>query len=189
MWCFMFIKTFVCFFIAGCYNNSMKTGRNEPCPCGSGKKYKHCCMGKIIPFTSDSSDTESRDFENFIESDLFPEDVLDEMDEDGKYYDSPDPDWDDELDFIDDGEHPNPYLKRHILEVIDNQIRDNNPKETRLTFERLMKEGFTEEKAKELIGTVVSTELFELLKNKEYFNESRYIGRLKKLPDLSFLDN
>jgi len=23
-----------------------KTGRNELCPCGSGKKYKHCCMGK-----------------------------------------------------------------------------------------------------------------------------------------------
>jgi len=21
-----------------------KTGRNEPCPCGSGKKYKHCCL-------------------------------------------------------------------------------------------------------------------------------------------------
>jgi SWIM/SEC-C metal-binding protein len=20
-----------------------KTGRNEPCPCGSGKKYKRCC--------------------------------------------------------------------------------------------------------------------------------------------------
>jgi uncharacterized protein YecA (UPF0149 family) len=19
------------------------TGRNDPCPCGSGKKYKHCC--------------------------------------------------------------------------------------------------------------------------------------------------
>lgn len=22
---------------------SNKVGRNEPCPCGSGKKYKHCC--------------------------------------------------------------------------------------------------------------------------------------------------
>ena len=22
--------------------NSNKTGRNDPCPCGSGKKYKHC---------------------------------------------------------------------------------------------------------------------------------------------------
>jgi preprotein translocase subunit SecA len=20
-----------------------KVGRNDPCPCGSGKKYKHCC--------------------------------------------------------------------------------------------------------------------------------------------------
>jgi SEC-C motif-containing protein len=23
-----------------------KVGRNEPCPCGSGKKYKHCCLAK-----------------------------------------------------------------------------------------------------------------------------------------------
>ncbi len=23
-----------------------KTGRNEPCPCGSGKKYKNCCLAK-----------------------------------------------------------------------------------------------------------------------------------------------
>jgi len=22
--------------------NERKVGRNEPCPCGSGKKYKHC---------------------------------------------------------------------------------------------------------------------------------------------------
>ena len=25
---------------------SEKIGRNEPCPCGSGKKYKHCCLEK-----------------------------------------------------------------------------------------------------------------------------------------------
>lgn len=23
----------------------MSTQRNEPCPCGSGKKYKRCCLG------------------------------------------------------------------------------------------------------------------------------------------------
>ncbi|MGY3854340.1 SEC-C metal-binding domain-containing protein [Aeromonas veronii] len=22
----------------------IKIGRNEPCPCGSGKKYKPCCL-------------------------------------------------------------------------------------------------------------------------------------------------
>ncbi len=33
----------------------MKThgiGRNEPCPCGSGKKFKHCCLGKENSTTS-----------------------------------------------------------------------------------------------------------------------------------------
>ena len=25
-------------------NRSAKVGRNDPCPCGSGKKYKNCCM-------------------------------------------------------------------------------------------------------------------------------------------------
>jgi uncharacterized protein len=31
------------------YNRSMppKTGRNDPCPCGSGKKYKKCCLAKL----------------------------------------------------------------------------------------------------------------------------------------------
>ncbi len=29
----------------------MHIGRNNPCPCGSGRKYKQCCLGKnaIIP--------------------------------------------------------------------------------------------------------------------------------------------
>jgi len=26
--------------------NAPKVGRNEPCPCGSGKKYKKCCLNK-----------------------------------------------------------------------------------------------------------------------------------------------
>ncbi len=27
-------------------NKNMKVGRNDPCPCGSGLKYKKCCLGK-----------------------------------------------------------------------------------------------------------------------------------------------
>ena len=27
-------------------SSAPKVGRNDPCPCGSGKKYKHCCLGK-----------------------------------------------------------------------------------------------------------------------------------------------
>jgi uncharacterized protein len=28
--------------------NTSKTGRNDPCPCGSGKKYKRCCGGPSV---------------------------------------------------------------------------------------------------------------------------------------------
>ncbi|MGL4992473.1 MAG: SEC-C metal-binding domain-containing protein [Sarcina sp.] len=28
------------------FNNNKKIGRNEKCPCGSGKKYKKCCLNK-----------------------------------------------------------------------------------------------------------------------------------------------
>ncbi len=36
-----------------------KTGRNEPCPCGSGKKYKKCCLGRepaVKPVTAQEWD-------------------------------------------------------------------------------------------------------------------------------------
>ena len=29
-------------------NTKKKVGRNNPCPCGSGKKYKKCCIDKWI---------------------------------------------------------------------------------------------------------------------------------------------
>lgn len=29
-----------------------RPGRNEPCPCGSGKKFKHCCASKRDGFPS-----------------------------------------------------------------------------------------------------------------------------------------
>jgi len=32
-----------------------KTRRNAPCPCGSGKKFKKCCIDKVIPSTSETS--------------------------------------------------------------------------------------------------------------------------------------
>ena len=31
---------------AGTIRKPKKIGRNDPCPCGSGKKYKHCCGRK-----------------------------------------------------------------------------------------------------------------------------------------------
>src|SRR5205823_1986692 len=30
-----------------------RISRNAPCPCGSGKKYKHCCYGKGFEYAED----------------------------------------------------------------------------------------------------------------------------------------
>jgi hypothetical protein len=38
----------------------MKIGRNDPCPCGSGKKYKHCCLSPLSSVKSE--------FQEFIEN-------------------------------------------------------------------------------------------------------------------------
>ncbi len=39
----------------------MKIGRNDPCPCGSGKKFKRCCLGKeTSPLTAPPSVAEQR---------------------------------------------------------------------------------------------------------------------------------
>jgi len=32
------------FFVPNAPEKEIKIGRNEPCPCGSGKKYKKCCL-------------------------------------------------------------------------------------------------------------------------------------------------
>ena len=32
----------------------VKVGRNEPCPCGSGKKYKNAAVNKVFPFGKSS---------------------------------------------------------------------------------------------------------------------------------------
>jgi hypothetical protein len=78
----------------------------------------------------------------------------------------------------------NPHLQRAILEVVENQLRDGTPPETRATLERLMADGRSREEAVKLIGCVVSTEIFDVIKNDEPFNETRYVAALRALPRL-----
>jgi hypothetical protein len=47
----------------------MKVGRNQPCPCGSGRKFKRCCMKDADSFQKEMFETES-EFLGPEESDL-----------------------------------------------------------------------------------------------------------------------
>ena len=78
----------------------------------------------------------------------------------------------------------NPHLRAAIIEVVENQLRSNDPPQTRQTFERLIQAGHSEEEAKHLIGSVVSAEIFDVLKRQEPFNLDRFVKALDRLPTM-----
>ena len=75
----------------------------------------------------------------------------------------------------------NPRLKALILEVVDNQINDNDPPITRETMARLQAAGYSEKKAKEMIGSVVAEYIWDTMANGTEFNVEKYSDDLRKL--------
>jgi len=67
--------------------------------------------------------------------------------------------------------------------VVRNQIRQNDPPETKQTYDRLIKEGFPKEEVMRQLALVVAAEIYDVMKNKEPFNQERYIKRLNNLPE------
>ena len=70
------------------------------------------------------------------------------------------------------------------MKVVDNQIRNNDPPQTRQTLQRLITDGHFEEEAKRLIACVVSAEIFDVLKQQQPFDLDRFVKALDKLPAL-----
>lgn len=78
----------------------------------------------------------------------------------------------------------NPYLQAAVLEVVENQLAGNNPPETRKTYERLIREGRSEEDAKKLIGCVIAAEMFSIMKQEKPFDHARFVQALDRLPEI-----
>jgi hypothetical protein len=79
---------------------------------------------------------------------------------------------------------PNPAMGAAFIEVVENQIRENNPPITKLTFNRLTMEGYSMDEAKRLIAAVLAQEIFTMMQKSEVFNEKRYTAALQQLPEL-----
>jgi len=80
---------------------------------------------------------------------------------------------------------PNPeVVSAAMYEVVDNQLRDGEPPETKQTLERLLAEGHSRSEARRLIAAVVSSEIFEVLKHKRPYDQARYVAALARLPKM-----
>ncbi len=80
----------------------------------------------------------------------------------------------------------NPILQATYLEIVDTQLRDGNPPETRKTYERLKGMGYNDRDAKLLVASAIAAETFYIMKYREQFNHERFVRNLDRLPDQSF---
>ena len=71
------------------------------------------------------------------------------------------------------------------MEVVENQLRDLDPPETKQTFDRLLKEGIDEAEVRRLIACVVVSEIFDVLKSGKPYNAERSADALARLPQVS----
>jgi hypothetical protein len=78
----------------------------------------------------------------------------------------------------------NPQLAAAILEVVDTQLREGSPPETRQTFDRLVGEGYTPEGARQLLAHVVVREIFTVMARGERYDQTRFVAALHRLPTL-----
>ena len=80
----------------------------------------------------------------------------------------------------------NEKIREQIFEIIKNQLKDNDPPETKSTYDRLRKDGFDDYQTRQMIGQCIAVELFDIIKFGKPYDNNRYIKNLKKLPKEPF---
>jgi hypothetical protein len=80
----------------------------------------------------------------------------------------------------------NPVLQATYLEVVDNQLKANDPPETRQTYERLKSQGYNDRDARILVASAIAAETYYIMRDGTPFNQERFLRNLNRLPDQSF---
>ncbi len=77
-----------------------------------------------------------------------------------------------------------PELHAKVMGIVETQLSEGIPEETRITFERLQAAGLNPEHARRMIGLVVAHELVQETVFHKPFDEKSYVEHLRRLPEL-----
>jgi hypothetical protein len=152
--------------------NLYKVGRNDPCPCGSGKKFKKCCLDAQRPNASselDVFDPQAQDIEwSALERGEEPIPAYDP-------FTGPDVeqwlalDEQERIDLVSDYHRrarirpPSPQVHATIHAVVESQIADAELP-VRRVLQRLMSEGLDRHDAIHAIGSVLISHINDLMR-------------------------
>ncbi len=76
---------------------------------------------------------------------------------------------------------PNYRLKALVMGVVDNQINENNPPISSITYKRLMEAGNSSKVAKEKIAAIVAENIYDIMTGGNSFDEVKYTRELEGL--------
>jgi SEC-C motif len=163
--------------ISSALNPFKNVGRNDPCPCGSGRKFKKCCLGKSeLEFREDGLPPELIDA--LSAADL-PNDDDPWGEDDIEGYDplvEPDPE---EWLALDEQERislveayheaagidlPNAAAHAIFHAIVENQIAEGDSLPVKRVAQRLMSEGLDRHEAIHAIGSVLAVHLNDLMR-------------------------
>jgi hypothetical protein len=153
-------------------------GRNDPCPCGSGKKFKKCCLGKseTQPPAATSGSRKRHDLVTALHAALPSDDPDIPIEGDYDPLVAPDPDeWlaldeQERIEAVTDFHRrarirvPNAKVHAVIHVVVENQIAEGDGLPVRRTLERLMGEDLDRHEAIHAIGMVLIGHMNDLMK-------------------------
>ncbi|NIP73083.1 MAG: DUF2384 domain-containing protein [Gammaproteobacteria bacterium] len=83
-----------------------------------------------------------------------------------------------------DSEEARAERRELVMEAIELQMADNDPPETRETYDRLRREDHSHDETMNLIGCVLGNEIFEVMRSGRRYDRDRYVAALKNLPAL-----
>ena len=72
-------------------------------------------------------------------------------------------------------------LKKTVLEVVENQLKANDPPCMKDTYEKLLNAGYSKSEAKDKIAAVVLTEIYDIMKEGQSFDEQKYKNSLDEM--------
>jgi hypothetical protein len=141
-------------------------GRNDPCPCGSGRKFKKCCLGKsefefggagALPKSSDTLPSAhlGEEYDPLIEPNAAEWLALDEQER---------------IDLVVAYHEfagirvPNATAHAIIHAVVENQIAEGDTLPVKRTAQRLMREGLDRHDAIHAIGSVLVGHMNDLMR-------------------------
>lgn len=88
-----------------------------------------------------------------------------------------------------DNQQESYMTKEKLIETVENQIADGEPKKVKETLMRLVMTGTPREEAIQWIACALAVEIFDIMKHEASFNAKRYDLHLDELPNMDWLDD